>query len=94
MFKRNKKESEELPESIYDSMIKAEDVIKNPELIDDCPNQYWIIYEESVPKIRGHFLEYLQKAINIFEKKGWHCITIESTAPIRGAMALMRLDVG
>ena len=90
MFKRKRNEPEETSESIYDSMIKAEDVIKNPELIDECPNQYWMIYEESVPKIRGHFLEYMQKAINIFERKGWYCITIESTAPIRGAFALMR----
>lgn len=90
MFKRKKKEPEKAPESIYDSMVKAKDIIKNPELIDDCPNRYWIIYEESVPKLRGQFLEYMQKAINIFEGKGWGCITIAPTAPIRGAFALMR----
>ena len=79
-------------QALYDSMVKAKKIVENPSLIDECPNKYWIVNEETVPKIGGHFLQYMQKALNLFVVRGWRCVSLESLAPIRGAFALMEKE--
>ena len=74
----NKTEVEQNLDKIYNSMINAEKIIENPEIIDGYPDRYWIIWDGSMGLTRVVDIRYLQKAINQFTRKGWRCVHITS----------------
>lgn len=76
--------------SPYDNMIEAKKIVENPNVIDDNPNRYWIVWDVSLGLKRGVELKTMQKAVNIFASKGWLLRQLTVTgAQFPGLYALM-----
>lgn len=76
---------EDLAKVSYDAMVNAKTIIKDPSLIDKCPNKYWIIYDDSIQIKSGIALNNLQKAINLFVIKGWELKDMMINSTVYGA---------
>jgi len=61
-----------MTEHIYDSIVEAAKVVDDPKLVDECPLKYWVVRD-----VGG---KNLQKAINVFVKRGWECTQLTADA--------------
>ena len=71
--------------SLYDAMVEAKAIIKDPSLIDACPNKYWVIWDYSMGVKTGIALNQLQEAINLFVSRGWTLKDLVVNSSVHGA---------
>ena len=54
-------------------MLKASDILDEPEIIDDIEGKYQIIHDESNT---GFKFDNLNNAVCLMAEKGWRCLSI------------------
>ena len=56
-------------------MLKASDILDEPEIIDDIEGKYQIIHDESNT---GFKFDKLNEAVCVMAEKGWRCLSINA----------------
>lgn len=75
MFRKKDKEKEEKKEKFVD-WFYAEDLLKNPEKIDEYTNHYLIVVDKSMI-LKGHGFANLSKVLNVLAERGWRLVDYE-----------------